>query len=331
MNNQNSALWQPTTTLEALRARALMNKSIRDFFAGREVLEVETPLLCSSTATDPYLTSFAVDVQARRYYLQTSPEFSMKRLLAAGCGAIFQLCKAFRADEVGRYHNPEFTLLEWYRPGFDLTQLMDETEALVRYLAGVFGRLEGLVARRVSYRQAFLDAVGIDPMVVSDEALAAVAKARVVGAPECWDRDGWLNLLMSNVVEPSLPVGLCFVWGFPPSQASLAVCVPDVDGVMVAARVELYLVSKELNAVELANGYQELTDAVEQGRRIRADLEARASAGLERLPVPQHLLDALASGMPSCSGIALGVDRLLMGLLGAEALAAVCAFPADRA
>src|SRR3990167_4026888 len=165
MNNQNSDLWQPTATLEALRARALMNKSIRDFFAARDVLEVETPLLCSSTATDPYLTSFAVDVQAQRYYLQTSPEFSMKRLLAAGCGAIFQLCKAFRADEVGRYHNPEFTLLEWYRPGFDLAQLMDETEALVRTLANTFGVTQDLCSHRLRYRQVFLDAVGLDPML----------------------------------------------------------------------------------------------------------------------------------------------------------------------
>lgn len=326
MKSTPSDLWRPTASLAALQARARLNRAIREFFAVREVMEVETPLLCASTATDPHLASFSVDLQQRRYFLQTSPEFCMKRLLAAGAGAIYQLGKAFRADEVGRCHNPEFTLLEWYRPAFDLTQLMDETEALVRAMAAVFGRAEGLVARRLSYRQAFLAAVGLDPMLASEEALAAVARARVPGAPEAWDRDGWLNLLMSAVVEPALPEGMTFVFGFPPSQASLSVCEPDADGVMVARRVELYL-----GGMELANGYQELTDAGEQRRRCAADIAAREAMGGDTVPMPVALVDALASGMPPCAGIALGVDRLLMWLAGAGALAEVCAFPADRA
>lgn len=326
MNMQHPSPWRPSATLSALRARAQLNQAIRDFFVARDVLEVETPLLCASTATDPHLTSFGLDWQQRRYYLQTSPEFAMKRLLAAGSGAIFQLCKAFRADEVGRYHNPEFTLLEWYRPGFTLDQLIDETETLVRSLAGLFGRTQGLTAQRISYREAFQQALGLDPLLASDRALAAMARQHVPGAPDEWDRDGWLNLLMASVVEPSLPAGLCFVSGFPPSQAALAACTMDADGVSVAARVELYL-----GGMELANGYQELTDAAEQRQRCQADLATRRRLGLENLPEPEALLDALAAGMPPCAGIALGVDRLLMWLTGAEALADVCAFPADRA
>lgn len=326
MKNTPPTLWQPTASLAALQARARLNRAIRDFFAAHEVMEVETPLLCAATATDPHLASFSVDVQQQRYFLQTSPEFCMKRLLAAGAGAIYQLGKAFRADEVGRCHNPEFTLLEWYRPGFDLTQLIDETESLVRAMAGLFGRAEGLVTRRVSYRQVFLATVGLDPLLASEEQLAAAARARVPGLPEEWDRDGWLNVLMSAVVEPALPEGMTFVFGFPPSQASLAVCEPDADGVMVARRVELYL-----GGMELANGYQELTDAEEQRRRCTADIAAREAMGGMPVPLPVALVDALASGMPSCAGIALGVDRLLMWLAGAEALSEVCAFPADRA
>lgn len=326
MQNPPIDMWHPTTSLAALKARARLNRAIRDFFDARGVMEVETPLLCASAATDPYLTSFGLDWQQRRYYLQTSPEFAMKRLLAAGSGPIFQLCKAFRADEVGRYHNPEFTLLEWYRPGFTLTELIDETEALVRALAVRFGRSGEVGARRVSYREVFREVVGLDPMLASDDSLAQAARDRLEGVPQEWDRDGWLNLLMSSVVEPALSAGMTFVWGFPPSQAALAACVEEADGVRVAARVELYL-----GGMELANGYQELTDAAEQRHRCEADIRQRAALGAELLPVPEALLGALEAGLPPSAGIALGVDRLLMWLLEAETLSEVCAFPADRA
>lgn len=318
--------WKPSANLSALRARARLNQAIRDFFVARNVLEVETPLLCQSTATDPHLTSFELTWQGRAHYLQTSPEFPMKRLLAAGSGPIFQLCKAFRADEVGRIHNPEFTLLEWYRPGFSLQDLMSETEALVRHLASLFGCTEALVAQRLTYREAFMNALGIDPLLASDATLAAVAREHIEGAPQDWDRDGWLNLLMSQVVEPSLPHGMTFVWGFPPSQASLARCLPDMDGVPIAARVELYL-----GGMELANGYHELIDADEQRQRCRADIAQRQVSGLSPVPEPELLLGALHAGMPDCAGIALGVDRLLMWLLEAGAIAEVCAFTTDRA
>lgn len=326
MPNIPSDLWQPTTTLDAIKARARLNRAIRDFFEARGVMEVETPLLCSSTATDPFLTSFGVDWQQRRYYLQTSPEFAMKRLLAAGCGPIFQLCKAFRADEVGRCHNPEFSLLEWYRPGFTLTELVDETEALVRALAVQFGRADGLVSQRLSYREVFWQVIGLDPMLASDAELAQAARERISGVPAEWDRDGWLNVLMSEVVEPALPAGMTFVWGFPPSQAALAACVEEADGVRVAARVELYL-----GGMELANGYQELTDAKEQRQRCEQDIRQRGELGVEVLPLPETLLGALEAGLPPSAGIALGVDRLLIWLLGAGALSEVCSFPADRA
>lgn len=321
-----TSCWQPSATRAALLTRARLNQGIRDFFGARQVLEVETPLLCSSTATDPHLASFSVDLQGKRYYLQTSPEFSMKRLLAAGSGPIFQLCKAFRADECGRYHNPEFTLLEWYRPGFELSQLLDETEQLIRTLAHTFGVAKDLSSQRLRYRQVFIAAVGLDPMLATDEEIEACARRHVPGAPAEWDRDGWLNLLMTAVVEPSLPEGLSFVWGYPPSQAALAVCVADNDGVSVAARAELYL-----GGMELANGYQELTNAAEQARRCQADIEARHRLSLDKLPMPVHLLEALSAGMPEGAGIALGVDRLLMWLTQAGSLAEVCAFPLDRA
>ncbi|CBL45467.1 Predicted tRNA synthetases class II (D, K and N) [gamma proteobacterium HdN1] len=318
--------WRPSASLDALRARAHLNQRIRDFFSERGVLEVETPLLCSSTATDPFLTSLSLQWRGCTRYLQTSPEFPMKRLLAAGSGPIFQLCKVFRADEFGRLHNPEFSMLEWYRPGFSLADLMDETEALIVALAAVFGRPLSGPFQRVSYRKAFLDAVGVDPLTVSDLQLSVIARECVPSAPEEWDRDGWLNLLMAEVVEPHLGNGPVFVWGFPPSQASLARCLHDDDGERVAARAEFYL-----GGMELANGYDELTDAQEQRVRFQADLAQRQCLDAASVPMPDALLDALQAGLPPSAGMALGVDRLLMWLLDKPRIADVCSFTADRA
>lgn len=317
--------WRPGASIETLKARARLLAAIRAFFMARGVLEVETPLLCSTTATDPHLASIPVPMDDGVRFLQTSPEFCMKRLLAAGSGPIFQIARAFRADEAGRRHNPEFTLLEWYRPGFSLSQLVEETVALLADAYALFhpGRLPAIEHTR--YRDLFRRHLGLDPLLASDADVQACARQAVPHAPTDWDRDGWLNLLMSEYLEPRMPSGLCVVTGFPPSQAALARCVADPEGVLVAQRAEIYA-----DGMELANGYDELTDAIEQERRFGADLDARRKAGLGALPVPVDLLAALQSGMPTCSGIALGLDRLLLWLSGAGRLDEVLAFAFPR-
>lgn len=319
--------WRPTATLENLRLRARVLAVIRAFFAERGVLEVETPLLSSATATDPHLDSFATRytgpgaAAGLSLYLQTSPEFAMKRLLAAGSGPIYQLGKAFRNGEAGRRHNPEFTLLEWYRPGFDLHALMDEVEALIASLLGT------PAAERLSYAEAFIRYAGIDPHAATAAELQRIASVekfseslRLAGD----DRDGWLDLLLTHLVEPHLgkerPV---FIFDYPPSQAALARIRPGNPS--VAERFELYI-----DGIELANGYHELGDAREQQRRFKADRERRRSAGLPDTPSDERLLAALEHGLPDCSGVALGVDRLVMIAARAQALDEVMAFPLFR-
>lgn len=313
--------WQPTASLDNLRARARLNRAIREFFLERGVLEVETPLLCRSTATDPHLASFSVPTRNERLYLQTSPEFPMKRLLAAGSGPIYQLCKAFRHEESGRLHNPEFTLLEWYRPGWTLARLVDEVEALIRTAAATLDvTLPPL--QHLTYREAWQTAVGLDPHKASDEELLTAANRHINGDFTGLDRNGLLDLVMSHIVEPALPVSGAFVSEFPASQAALAETLRLEDGTTVAQRAELYL-----GGMEIANGYQELVDAEEQRRRFEADLQYREQHGLTPLPVPSTLLDALEAGLPESAGVALGIDRLLMFLSGAKNLNAVVAFP----
>jgi lysyl-tRNA synthetase class 2 len=317
--------WRPGASIETLKARARLLAVIRAFFMARDVLEVETPLLCSTTATDPYLASIGVPLAAGMRYLQTSPEFCMKRLLAAGSGPIYQIARAFRADEAGRRHNPEFTLLEWYRPGFSLPQLVDETVSLVGEAYALFHPGQSPAVKRLTYRELFLRHLGLDPFTATDAELQTCAQRAVPTAPTDWDRDGWLNLLMSECLEPLMPEGLCVVSGFPPSQAALARCVRGADGVLVAERAELYV-----NGMELANGYRELTDPAEQERRFAADREDRRRNGLEALPMPEALLSALKAGLPDCSGIALGLDRLLLWLCGAGRLDDVLGFSFPR-
>ncbi len=249
----------------------------------------------------------------------------MKRLLAAGSGAIYQICKAFRDGEAGRSHNPEFTILEWYRPGFDHHRLMDEMDEL---LAAV---LDLPTAERSTYAQVFETYLGVDPHRAPVRTLRRAAEAHGVeiagAAPE--DRDGWLHLLMSHVVEPRLGRGRpSFVHDFPASQAALARIRPAAapEEVPLAERFEVYV-----EAVELANGFHELDDAAEQRQRFAADLERRRAAGLETPPIDERLLDALDAGLPNCAGVALGVDRLLMLMAGLDDLRKVLSFPIDRA
>lgn len=310
-----------------LRQRARLLAKIRKFFAERGVLEVETPLLASTTATDPHLASIEVRYPApmegigqsgRRLFLQTSPEFFMKRLLAAGSGPIFQICKAFREGEAGHHHNPEFTLLEWYRPGFDRDRLIDEVQSLIRAILPIGP------ARRLTHGEAFRQHANLDPLGTP----LSVLRERAVGLgaePEdarSFDRDTCLDLISSRVVQPALGPGAVFLSRFPATQAAMARLATDDP--RVAERFELFV-----DGIELANGYHELTDGREQRDRFIADNEKRRHMGLARIPMDERLLGALDHGLPDCAGVALGIDRLSM-LLADRNLQAVMAFPFSR-
>ncbi len=309
--------WRPVASLETLRARATLLADIRQFFSERDVLEVEVPVLAETTATDLHIDSFSVDGGGVQGFLQTSPEFFMKRLLAAGSGAIYSLGKVFRAGEQGRRHNIEFTLLEWYRPGWDAGQLMAEVAELV------VGLMSGdMPVSYLDYGQQFEINAGLNPHLADLSQIQSLA-SRLSGANfGDQGRATCLDLIFSLRVEPSLPDGLVFINDFPACQAALARLEKNADGTLVARRFEAFL-----NRVELANGYFELTDSVEQRSRFLADNALRKAAGKSELPVDKKLLAALAAGMPSAAGVALGVDRLLMQKLGINDIAGVLAFP----
>ena len=311
--------WRPTAPPELLVARAGLLNDIRDFFSSLDVLEVETPLISSAGNTDPEIQSIRTDTGT---YLRTSPEFALKRLLAAGCGDVFELGRVFRADESGRSHNPEFTLLEWYRTGYSYHRLMDEIAVLVR-LCGR-GKFTQWPEERLSYRQLFQRHLDIDPFSADEKDLCAVAGKNGISDIEL-DRRQWLDLLISHVIQPALPAqGLTFVYDFPADQAALARIRPETPP--LAERFELYL-----GRTELANGYQELTDAIEQKRRFEAENTERQKRGKPVYTIDQHLIAALEHGLPDCAGVALGVDRLLMAVCGADSINEVTAFPFSRA
>ncbi|EAR21234.1 EF-P lysine aminoacylase EpmA [Nitrococcus mobilis] len=319
--------WRPSACRKALRQRASILAAIRGFFAERGVLEVDTPCLVGAGATDPNVPSFYVAYDGPgappegRLWLQSSPEHAMKRLLAAGSGAIYQITHAFRAGERGRLHNPEFTLLEWYRLGWDQHALMDEVADLFRYLLG------GCTVERLTYTQVFHAHLGVDPLEASRQTLETSAGGLGLGraALAALDRDGLLDLLLSHRVVPALGSGrLTFVYDFPASQAALARLRPDDP--RVAERFELFS-----NGVELANGYHELTDAVEQRLRFERERAARARLGLPLPDVDARLLAAMEAGLPPCAGVALGLDRLIMHVCGARHIDEVIAFPIERA
>ena len=320
--------YQPTCELSALRARATMYAQIREFFAKREVLEVETPILSAAGVTDVYLASIEakrhVQGQAATHYLQTSPEFAMKRLLASGSGPIYQICKVFRDDEHGRKHNSEFSMLEWYRPSFNLKDLMFEvTDLLNVVLKQRFGEVRPTI---LSYKHAFMDRVELNPLQATTQELRDAARRVGLNLDLGEDRLGYIDLLFSHMVEPSLgfdtPV---FLTDFPPELASLAKTRVDEDGELVAARFELYI-----EGLELANAYDELIDADVLRSRFEADNQTRQQLGLTIMPIDEHLLAALPH-MPACAGIALGLDRLLMIATQKMRLSDVISFPADRA
>jgi lysyl-tRNA synthetase class 2 len=324
--------WRPGADLAALRLRAELLARIRAFFAARDVLEVETPLLSAAAITDPHLASFATTYSGPgpRYgqtlYLHTSPEFPMKRLLAAGSGCIYQIARVFRDGEAGRRHHPEFTLLEWYRIGFDHQRLMAEVAKLATALLS--DRLPLAEPERLTYQEAFEQCLGLNPHRTTVAKLAICAERHDVPVPSGMptdDVDPWLDLLLTQRIEPHLGQGrLCFLYDYPASQAALARLRPGDPP--VGERFELYL-----HGVELANGFHELGDAVEQRRRFNVENVARQAQGLPVMPVDENLLAALEAGLPDCAGVALGVDRLIMLAAGKNALAEVVAFPFERA
>lgn len=315
----DSDTWPPSASLELLRARARLNALLRDFFAARGVLEVEVPLLARRGVSDPHIACIEARAAGQQRFLQSSPEYFMKRLLAAGSGDIYCLGRAFRDGEEGARHNPEFTMLEWYRRGWDEHRLMDEVEALLRACLPLTS------VRRVSYRQLFEQHLQIDPHRADIAQLQALARERVGVDWSDTDPDMWLDLLMTHVIEPRLGPGLVFVCDYPASQAALARVEADGSGQLVARRFEAYL-----DGVELANGYWELCDADEQWRRFESDNRRRQALGRPPVEADQQLLDALRSGLPACAGVALGVDRLLLRQQGLTDIRQVLAFPWSR-
>lgn len=314
--------WRPSADLGSLRRRAELNATVRSFFRARGVMEVETPLLGRYGAMDARIASFECGRGDRRRFLQTSPEYAMKRLLAAGSGPIYQLCKAFRDDEQGSLHNPEFTMLEWYRPGFSAARLIDE---VLELLVEVLG--EQRPVRRFGYLEAFGRTLQLHPLQAPLDALREEAQARQLDrrCAATSDRDELLDFLFSTAIQPDLAAnGIVVITDFPASQAALARKLPGDD--LLADRFEVYV-----DGLELANGYRELLDADELQRRYAIDAETRRRSGLADVPMDSRLLAAMQVGLPDCSGVALGMDRLLLLASGARRLEQVLAFAFDRA
>ncbi|MBF7979592.1 MULTISPECIES: elongation factor P--(R)-beta-lysine ligase [Rahnella] len=322
-----TASWQPSAPVANLLKRAAILAEIRRFFADRGVLEVETPAMSQATVTDIHLVPFDTRfvgpgaADGMTLYLMTSPEYHMKRLLAAGSGPIYQMGRSFRNEEAGIHHNPEFTMLEWYRPRYDMYRLMNEVDDLLQQV------LDCDTAETLSYQQAFTRHLGVDPLSADKTELREVAAkldlSNIADTEE--DRDTLLQLLFTMGVEPHIGRDKpTFVYHFPATQASLAEI--STEDHRVAERFEVYY-----KGIELANGFRELTDGREQRQRFEQDNRKRAARGLPQHPIDNNLLDALEHGMPECSGVALGVDRLIMIALGASSLSEVLAFPVTRA
>ncbi|MFG6666811.1 EF-P lysine aminoacylase EpmA [Halomonas sp. HNIBRBA4712] len=321
--------WRPSADIDTLKARARLFAQVRAFFAERGVLEVDTPVLGQGGSTDVHLASLSTHAQigaeSRTLWLQTSPEFHMKRLLAAGSGPIFQLARSFRDGEVSARHNVEFTMLEWYRLGFTLVDLIEESAALIKALLCA----PDLPLERYSYRALFKHHLGLDPFTAPLDELRRLAEkhgAMPAGHLAEEPRDTCLDLLMSVVIEPTLGRGeISAVVDYPASQAALAKRHRDEEGEWVASRFELYI-----DGMELANGYDELVDAAEQRARFIEDNAERERLGLAPVAIDERLLAALEHGMPEGAGVALGIDRLIQLALGKARLEEVLAFATPR-
>jgi len=322
--------WQPCAGADTLALRADLLARIRAYFRQQAVLEVDTPQLSRAASTDPAIESFSSiytgpgSADGLSLYLQTSPEFFMKRLLAAGSGPVYQLAHVFRNGELGGRHNPEFMMLEWYRPGMDHRELMDEVDRLLAFV--LEGYSDYRPARRISYRQWFHDGTGLDPWTDTVADFRRFAEQQLESVPRGMDEralDPWLDLLVTHCLEPALDDQPVFVYDYPPSQAALAQVRPGEAP--VAERFELYM-----KGVELANGFHELADAGQQRQRFEAENRAREQAGQSTLPLDRKLLAALQSGLPDCAGVAVGFDRLVMVAAGLADIATAMPFPFQR-
>lgn len=322
-----SLSWQPSATLGVLRKRAEIIAIIRDFFAKRQVLEVETPLLSQATVTDPCIASIPAYFQSscgaerQTCYLQTSPEYAMKRLLAAGSGAIYQITKAFRQGDYGRFHNPEFTMLEWYRPQFDHHALMDEMDLLLQQVLATSS------AERMTYSNLFAKYLAINPHTATiDELKACALRSGCELMSELPDRNAWIDLLLTHCIEPYLGQDRpLFLYDFPIDQAALARIRFD-ETPPVASRFEVYY-----RGIELANGFHELQNSTEQRERFLCELNKRQELQLPMAPMDENFLSALQFGLPDCAGVALGIDRLVMLAVQCHAIQDVLSFDFSRA
>ena len=322
-NDERPTVWQPGATKQMLALRARLLQQIRTFMAERSILEVETPILSSAGTTDPNIQSLSTWLELPDrgerdlLYLHTSPEFAMKRLLAADLGPIYQICKVFRNDESGMLHQPEFSMLEWYRPGFDHHQLMDELETLLQTLQ--FARCV-----RLSYAEVFQNNLGINPHTAQITVLQEFATARGLNTVT-QDRSLLLDFLFSHSVAVTLgneqPL---FVYDYPACQAALA-RIRQAEQPL-AERFELFI-----SGIEISNGYNELCDSIEQNSRFKSDNLKRKRAGLAMIRTDEKLIAALQHGLPDCAGVAVGLDRLLMAISGSKAIQDVLAFLPGRA
>ncbi len=314
--------WNPTAPIATLEVRASMLRAAREYFTATRALEVETPTLSAAGVTDVHLASIAATAVGQSRYLHTSPEYAMKRLLAAGCGDLWQICRVYRDGESGRWHNPEFTLIEWYRLGIDHHALMSDVERLVSAVMPSSRHVDR--SERLTYREAVQLHTGIDAFSDPTAVLIARLESAGVDVPVSIraDRDACLDLIMSVLVGPQLGHDrLTFIYDYPASQAALA----QIRG-PVASRFEAYL-----DGIELANGFHELGNAIEQRARFEQDLVQRRQRGLPPMPIDDRFLAALEYGLPDCSGVALGFDRLVMCAVGAKHIDEVIAFAFERA
>ena len=336
-NSSSKPSYAPTMTLAMAQQRAQLMSTVRQFFATHQVLEVQTPLLSQAGNTDTFLQSIAAQVTYQdkpcTYYLHTSPEFAMKRLLASWQVPIYQICSVFRDNEIGVRHNIEFTMLEWYQPNYSLDDMAAELGEL---LAALYGH--SVVMSHYRYVDAFMDFVGIHPLTASLDALQAVAEDKGLTGfdfnsdldntedGETEVRQSWLDLLFSHAVEPNLGHDLpTLIIEYPPATAALAKTAVDKEGNTVAKRFELYI-----NGIEIANAYDELADGQALRERFEQDNQLRKRHNLPQVPIDEHLLAASDALIP-CSGIAVGIDRLLMVITGANSLEDVISFPSGLA
>lgn len=318
MTEEDHPAWRPQAPVQIAKQRARLLTAVREYFSRQQVLEVDTPAMGAYTVTDPHIESFSSGAS----FLQTSPEYFMKRLLAAGYPDIYQVCKVFRDSETGRLHLPEFTMIEWYRLGFSLHEMIEDAAALVAFALSRPGIAERMT--RISYCDAFRECVGLDPLLADTDELADAAEADAeLRASIGTDRDAWLDLLVTDKIATAFGADeLTALYHYPASQAALARRCPDNE--RVAERFEIFY-----GAVEIGNGFVELTDAAEQRERFESDQDRRRTLGRSIPAIDHRLIAALAQGLPACAGVAVGLDRLLMILTASEDIRRIATFPDD--